>query len=181
MKFLWNWGEFLIYSKLFTVQQIFVDILSSKDMSWKHLQHVFSVTILRLPRRLGRRKIVTPKTSWRRLEDMYWRRLEGVLKTCLEDVVKTCLEDVLKTLCRQAKYLLWISVSNKYIFNKSTFDNSKANPKYNNPSFQYLSYFGTQATSLFQELKSLTSVWCCDISWIQIRHYRKGEAIKTNF
>ena len=46
------------------------------------------------------------------------------------------LEDVLKTLWRQAKYLLGISVSNKSkcvpnksIFNKSTFDNSKANPK----------------------------------------------------
>ena len=53
-----------------------------------------------------------------------------------EDILKTCLEDVLKTLWRQAKYLLGISVSNKSkcvssksIFNKSTFDNSKANPK----------------------------------------------------
>ena len=59
-------------------------------MSWRRLHHVFSVTILRLPRRLedilqdvlkmswrrlGRRKIVTLKTSWRRLEDMSWRRL----------------------------------------------------------------------------------------------------------
>ena len=77
----------------------------------------------------------------------------------LEDVFKTCLEDVLKTLWRQAKYLLRISVSNKSncvsnksIFNKSTFDNSKANPKCikQNPSFQYLSYFGTQAASLFK-------------------------------
>ena len=69
----------------------------------------------------------------------------------LEDVLKTCLEDVLKTLWRKAKYLLGISVSNKSkrvsnksIFNKSTFDNSK------NPSIQYLSYFGTQAASLFK-------------------------------
>ena len=144
--------------------------------------------------------------SWRRLEDMSWRCLENmpwrlledvletwledVLQTCLEDILKTCLEDVLKTLWKQAKYLLEISVSNKSrsasnksIFSKSTFDNSKTNPKCIkwNPSFQYLSYFRTQAPSLFQELKSLMTVWCFEISWIQIRHSRKGEAIKTNF
>ena len=80
-----------------------------QDMSWWRLQDVFSVTILRLPRRLV-------KTSWRRLEDVFkttrktswryvledekllrWRRLEDVLKTYLEDVLKTCFEDVLKT------------------------------------------------------------------------------------
>ena len=50
--------------------------------------------------------------------------------------------------------------SNKSKFNKSTFDNSKTNPKCIkwNPSFQYLSYFGTQTPSLFQELKSLMTV-----------------------
>ena len=90
-------------------------------MSSRRLQHVFSATISRLPRRLqdvwmmswkhlanksrkrlqdvfktsceissrrisktswrrlGRRKIVTLKTSWRRLQDMSWRRLEDVL------------------------------------------------------------------------------------------------------
>ena len=102
-------------------------------LSWRRLQHVFSVTILSLPRRL---------------------------QDVLEDEKLLCgrrLEDALKTLWRQAKYLLGISVSskskcvsNKSIFNKSTFDNSKANPKCikQNPSFQYLSYFGTQAASL---------------------------------
>ena len=101
------------------------------------------------------------------LEDVLKTCLEDVLKTCLEDVLKACLEDVLKTLWRQAKYLLGISVSNKSkcvsnrsIFNKSTFDNSKANPKCikKNPSFQYLLYFGTQAASLLQELKSPMTV-----------------------
>ena len=59
-----------------------------EDMSWRRLQHVFSVTIFRLPRRLEDisqdvliQKIVTLKTSWRRLEE--------VLKTCLEDVLET--------------------------------------------------------------------------------------------
>ena len=62
--------------------------------------------------------------------------LEDVLNTCLEYVLKTCPEDVVKILWRQANYLLGISVSNKSkclsnksIFNKSTFGNSKANPK----------------------------------------------------
>ena len=95
-----------------------------QDLSWRRLQHVFSVTILRLRRRLkdvlqrrledvledvlktscktswrrlGRRKIVTLKTSWRRLEDVLKICLEDVLKTYLEDVLKTYLEDVLKT------------------------------------------------------------------------------------
>ena len=99
-----------------------------QDMSSGRLQHVFSITILRLPRHLE--DVLKDEKLLR------WRRLEDVLKTCLEDVLKTCLEDVLKTLWRQAKYLLGISVSNKSkcvsnksIFNKSTFDNSKVNPK----------------------------------------------------
>ena len=105
-------------------------------MSSRRLQHVFSVTILRLQRRLED----VLKTSWKTkncyAEDVLKTCLEDVLKTCLEEVLKTCLEDALKTLWRQAKYLLGISVSNKSkcisnksIFNKSTFDNSKANPK----------------------------------------------------
>ena len=57
-----------------------------QDMSSRRLQDVFSVTIFRLPkrlqdvlqhvfktssRRLGRRKIVTLKTCWRRLQDVF--------------------------------------------------------------------------------------------------------------
>ena len=34
-----------------------------------------------LPRRLGRRKIVTLKTSWTRYQDMSWRHLKDVFKT----------------------------------------------------------------------------------------------------
>ena len=44
-----------------------------QDMSSRHLQDVFSVTIFRLPRSLGRRKIFTPKTCWRHLQDMSCR------------------------------------------------------------------------------------------------------------
>ena len=53
-----------------------------------------------------------------------------------QDVLKTWLEDALKTLWTQTKYIVGISVSNKskcvsnkFIFHKSIFDNSNANPK----------------------------------------------------
>ena len=42
-----------------------------QDMSWRRLQHVFSITILRLPRRLE-------DMPWRCLEDISWRRLQDV-------------------------------------------------------------------------------------------------------
>ena len=86
-----------------------------QDMSWRRLQHVFSVTILRLPRRLEN----VLKTSWRRFQDLSqdvfktssrrlqdvledekllrWRLFQDVLKTCLEDDLKTGIEDFLKT------------------------------------------------------------------------------------
>ena len=84
--------------------------------SWRRLQHVFSETVLRLPRRLGQRKIVTLKMSSRRLEPMSWRRFEDMSWWRLENIMET-------------KKILGISVSNKSIFHKSIFYNSKANPK----------------------------------------------------
>ena len=45
--------------------------------SWKRLQRNNFTSW----RRLGRRKIVTLKTCWRRLQDMPWRRLQDFLKT----------------------------------------------------------------------------------------------------
>ena len=111
-------------------------------------------------KRLQRNNFLSSKTSWRRPANTSWRRLEDVLKTSwktkncyAEAVLKMSWRHVLKTSWRKAKYLLGISVSNKSkcVSNKSTFDNSKANPKRikKNPSIQYLSYFGTQAASLF--------------------------------
>ena len=90
---------------------------SSSKTSWRRK----IVTLKTSWRRLGRRKIVTLKTYWRRLQDVLKTCLEDVLKTCLEDVWKTCLEDVLKTCLadacktssRQTKYFLNLSVSNK--------------------------------------------------------------------
>ena len=112
-----------------------------QGMSWRRLQQVFSVTILRLPRRLQDVKLL----RWRRFQDVFTTCLEDVLKTCLDDVLKTCFEDVLrtcledvfKTSWRQTKCLLVISVSNKSkcvsnksMFRKSISDKSKANPKW---------------------------------------------------
>ena len=99
-----------------------------QDMSWRHLQYVFSIIILRLPRRLEEVLKTSCKTK-----NCY---TEDVLKTCLQDVLKTYLEDVLKTLWRETKDLMGISVSNKsecvsnkFIFHESISDNFKANPK----------------------------------------------------
>ena len=131
-------------------------------MSWRRLQYVLSVTILRLPRRLEdvlKESWKTKncyvedvsKTSWRHFSKTYWRhvlktswkhvlKMYSRLKTSWRhygDVFKT--QDVLKTLWRQTKYLLGIFVSNKskYVSSKSIFhkfiaDNSNANPKCSN-------------------------------------------------
>ena len=125
---------------------------SLQNMSWRRLQHVFSIAILRLPRRfedvlktscktswrrLGRRRIVTLKTSWRRLEDMSWRhledlswrRLEDMPWKCLEDIPWRCLEDTMERNKMLSADLtnLYVYLTNLYFTNLS--DNSKANPK----------------------------------------------------
>ena len=75
---------------LITSQQTFVAL---QDMSWGRLQHVFSIKMFRLPRRLA-------NTSWRRLEDISQDVLKTSWKTknCYaEDVLKTSWRHVLKT------------------------------------------------------------------------------------
>ena len=83
-----------------------------QDLSWERLQHVFSITILRLPRTLQDVLKTFSRPLARCLQDVLedekllrWRRLQDVLKTYLEDVFKTSR--------RQTKFLLVISVSNK--------------------------------------------------------------------
>ena len=78
-------------------------------MSWRRLQHVFSVTIFCVPRRLEDVLKTHCNMSWRCLEDVLedkkllcWRHLQDVLKTFLEDVLET------------DKILLGISVSKKF-------------------------------------------------------------------
>ena len=199
-------------------QQTFVgleDVLktSSKHV-WKRIQHVFSVRIFGLPRRLEdvlqRRFEDVLKTSrktsckkdeqllhWRRLQDILTACLEDVLKTCLEVVFKTCLEVVFQT-CLQNIFMmswrkkkwgyLYLTNRNGYVSNKSLFykpisDESKGHPEslIRTQWFQYSSYLKIQAGFLFWELKSPTTVWYCEINWIQIQHCRTGETIKTKF
>ena len=78
--------------------------------SWRRLKNVFSVTILRLPRRLED----VLKTSCKDVLKISCKTkncyAKDVLKTCLEDMSWRCLEDLLKILWRQAKYLLGISL-----------------------------------------------------------------------
>ena len=53
--------------------------------SWTRLEHVFSVTLFRLPRRLQD----VFKMSWKRLANTSWKRLEEVLKTSSRCISKT--------------------------------------------------------------------------------------------
>ena len=163
-------------------------------MSLRRLQHVFNTSLL-LPRRVG--------DVWQRrlevvLEDeklLHWRRnvlktcLEDVLKTCLKDALKACLEDILKTLWRQTKYLLGISVSNKskcisnnlYLTNLHlTIIRRLQNALRRTHHFNICLILELKQ-HLCSRIKISDDVWCCEISWIKIRHCKKGEAIKTNF
>ena len=82
-----------------------------QDMSWRRFQHIFSVTIFHLPRRL---EDVLQRRLENALEDeklLCLRRLQDFLTTFLEDVLKRCLEDIFKTSWRQRKWE--ISESNK--------------------------------------------------------------------
>ena len=113
-----------------------------------------------------------------------WRRLEHVLKTFCKDVlkmswkIKNCYaEDIFKTSSgrlgdKKWRYL-YLTNLNQYVPNKSIFcqsisDKSKANPKslIRTRWSQYLPYLEIQAASLFWELISKMTVFCCEISWI---------------
>ena len=79
-------------------QKLFEDWLKSfyqASICWssRHLQHVFSVTILRLPRRLE----VVLKTSWK-TKNCY---AEDVFKTSSRRVLKTSGGHILKTTSRR--------------------------------------------------------------------------------
>ena len=105
---------------------IFDDLYLKLNKRQEKHQNICKIAIITQQTFVGLEHVL--KTSSRHVLKTPWRRLE--------DVSKTSIEDILNTLWRQAKYLLGISVSNKSkcvskksIFNKSTFYNSKANPK----------------------------------------------------
>ena len=134
--------------------------------------------------RVQRNNFWACKRSWRCLEDVLKTFCKEVLKTpwkiknCYaEDIFKTSLKHIFKTSSRRLgdkkwRYLYLTNlnqhVSNKSIFCQSIFDKSKANPKslIRTQWSQYLPYLEIQAAFLFWELKSMMTVWCCEISWI---------------
>ena len=132
---------------------------SCKDVlktPWRRVEGLLQEVLKISWRRLGRRKIVTLKTSSIRLEDMSWRLLEDMSWRPL------------KVWWRQTKYLLGISVY-------SSWDLTNLNV--------YLTslYFTNLYLTTLKRIQNALLVWCYEISLIQIRHCRKGETIKTNF
>ena len=134
--------------------------------------------------------------SWRRLEDllkMSWKTkncyAEDVLKTCPDDVLKTCREDVLKTLWRQVKYLLGITdltnlnvyLTNLYLTSLHLTILRRIQNALSRTHHFNICLILELKQHLYSRIKISDDVWCCEISWIKIRHCKKGEAIKTNF
>ena len=151
--------------------------------SWRRLQHVLSVKILRLPRPLedvlmasllGRQIIVTLKTSSRRLEDMSWRH---VLKTSWRHygdkqyIYWRCLYQTNLNV-----YLTNLYFTNLYLTILRRIQNALIRTHHFN-----ICLILELKQHLYSRIKISDDVWCCEISWIKIRHCKKGEAIKTNF
>ena len=121
--------HFLIHSRRIPANICWSSIhFFKRSSSRHHLQDVFKTSSSRgLQRnnfsssktswkRLGRRKIVTLNTSWRRLEDMSWRRL--VLKTFSRHVFKTSsrrLQD------KQNVYLKYLYLKNLNLYLKNLY------------------------------------------------------------
>ena len=128
LKILWTWLWLTNYYNTLS-KHLLVFKTSWKrlqDMSWRRLQHVFSVTVLRysLEDVLEDEKLLRSRRLQDVLKTLSWRRLEGISW------------DVFKTSWMQTKCLLVISVSNKSkcvsnksMFHKTLSDKSKANPK----------------------------------------------------
>ena len=165
-------------------------------MSWRSLQHVFSVTILPLPRRLKDVLKTSCKTSWK-------------TKNCyVEDVLKTSWRHVLKTYWRHVLKMSW-----RHVLKTSWKHGDKQNTYWGNLSLTNLNVYLTNLyltnlhltilrwiqnvlsrthhfnICLILELKQhlhsririSDDVWCCEMRWIKNRQCKKGEAIKTNF
>ena len=150
-----NWLYVLIMSEtrfrvnLHSTQQAFVALEDVLKSFWRRLANTSW-------RRLGRRKIVALKMSWRH-------------------ILKTSGRHVLKTSWRQTKCLLGISLSNKSksvsdksISHISISDKSRRiqNPLIRTQQFQYSSYLETQAFLFWElKLKYLTTV---SLLWNQV-------------
>ena len=137
--------------------QIFVGL---QDMSWKRLQHVFSITVFCLPRRHLARRLEDLqdvfKTSWkikilcwRCLEDITWRCLQKMSWRRLADMSWKRLQDTLETnkifTGDVRYYIINLYLTNLYLTNLREIQNALIRTK----SFQHSSYFESQATFLF--------------------------------
>ena len=175
-----------------------------QHMSSTRLQHVFSVAILRLPRRLED----VLKTSWRRLEEVLktsWKTkncyAEDVLKTSWRHVLKTSWRHVLKMSWRHVLKSSWrhygdkqntywgylyltnlnVYLTNLYLTNLHlTIPRPIQNALSRTHQFNICLILELKQ-HLYSRIKISDDVWCCEISWIKIQHCKKGEAIKTNF
>ena len=120
-------------------QQTFIGLEEFLKTSWKtkdcyaedalktssmHLQRNSFSSSKRSWRRLGRRKVVTLKTSSRRLEDMSWRRLEDISWRRLEDMSWRRLQDVLETNKSKCVYLANLHLTNLYLTNLRRIQNA---------------------------------------------------------
>ena len=124
------------------------------------LQHVFSVTIFLLARRLEHALEDEKWLRWRRLHDVFKTCFQDVFKTCLQEVLKICLQDVFKTSWRQTKCLLGISlsdkskpVSSKSVSHKSISSESMANPKcinYNPKISKFVLFWNSSKISILR-------------------------------
>ena len=119
-----------------------------QDMSAGRLQHVFHVTILRLPRRLEDVFKTSSKAKNCYSEDVLKTSWRHVLKTSWKHVLKTSWRHVLKTSWRHILKTSWRHYGekqntyrgsnkskcayNKSIFHKSISDNFKVNPEFIN-------------------------------------------------
>ena len=161
-----------------------------EDMSWRRLQHVFSVTILGLPRRLEDFLQRLLKKSWRYFLKMSWRH---VLKTSWRHILKMSWRHILKTSWRyyggkQNTYrgYLYLTNLNVYLTNLYLTNLHLTILRRIQNALSRTHHFNIclileLKQHLYSRIKISDDVWCCEISWIKIRHCKKGEAIKTNF
>ena len=189
---------FITYLNWFSVsaQQTFVSL---QDMSWRRLQHVFNITILRLPRRLQDVLEDQKLLRWRRMENVLKTCLEDVLKTCLENFLKTCFEDVLKTVLKTSwrhyggkqntywryRYItnlnVYLYLTNLYLTNQHLAILRRIQNALSRTHYFNISLILEFKQHIYSRNKISGDVWCCQISWIKIRHCKNVEAIKMNF
>ena len=109
-----------ISSKHFVCLQDVFKKRSSRHVFKRYSRHVFKTPSRHVfktsSRLLGRRKIVTLKTCWRRLQDMPWRRLQDILKTnkCLLGLFQET-SPTLKNICLHSDTEVANSLDSRFV------------------------------------------------------------------